>query len=697
MPGGKNSNRDSITISLDGNSVVALNNGSTAQGELVAESGTACSITPCPPSFEVSEFDTIIRRQRTKRPDGLKFVNIRSRFSDLGNQWEFAGWGMMTYLGISSEELLAADQKMNQKLDTVGQLRGTGLPGNSMTSSVFYAFPAVIAVASIFSPISLFVACLVAFLWKPIFLELGSAIRLNGGNYTYLLQVSGTTMSLVGAAVTLLDSVATSTESAATAASYLGGEFDLLTASSTAITILILFGLAILCLVNIRRSSTMTLVIFIIHMTMMLVLMLASVVAWSRRGSHVLISNWDLRPRGMSATAKAIFNGICVGFLGVTGFETTPTYIEAIDKESYSSVLRNVLICNLALNAPLMICVFAILPMQSILGGANILSVLAESVAGRWLRILIVTDSVLVLSGGVIDGICAACALLERLAKDGVFSKLLLRTMPGTGSPYIGIAFAFVLNILLYAASAFDLSTISSVFTITFLSTLMLFVWSDFLLKFNHDRLPGIQLCSLLTLLVTLAVNFILLGGNIAIEPKILGLFAGYFLLAFLPLFIMKVKDDIARLLLWVYYQSTLKRWSWTSTWDGKIIGMIQGFRSQPVVVWVSRDDLFACIDDIQIHDLVNYILYVRENETTAHIIFAHAYDDISLIPQELGPNIKILDEAFPTITIELMFLIEAVSIKRNIPRTKMFFGCPSINHGWNLGEYQGVRIAGRT
>ena len=124
----------------------------------------------------------------------------------------------------------------------------------------------VVAVSSIFSPLSLLIASLILFLWRPILLELGSAVRLNGGNYSYLLQVSGTTLGLVGAAVTLLDSVATSTEAAATAASYLRGEFTSSLATSDAtITIALLTGLSILCLFNVRTSSALALSFFSIH------------------------------------------------------------------------------------------------------------------------------------------------------------------------------------------------------------------------------------------------------------------------------------------------------------------------------------------------------------------------------------------------------------------------------------------------
>ncbi|KAF8531286.1 hypothetical protein JB92DRAFT_2853005 [Gautieria morchelliformis] len=559
------------------------------------------------------------------------------------NYWYSTSRGSLDYLELSEDDIATAMHRMSEKPPTVGQLRGTSLPGNSMTSSVFYAFPAVTAAS-------------------PIFLELGSAIQLNGGNYAYLLQVSGTTLGLLGAAATLLDSVVTSTESAATAASYLRGEFtSSLAVSEAAITIALLTGLAILCLVNVRDA-------------------------------HRAVHPW--LPRGTSNTARAIFNGICIGFLGVTGFETTPTYIEAIHPDAYGPVLRNILFCTLFLNAPLMLMVYAVLPEQTINSGTNILSILAETVAGRWLRILVVVDAILVLAGGVIDGICSACALLDRLANlggDQVFSEALLKTLPVTGSQYILIIFCFALNILLYAVSAFSLTTISAVFTVTILSTLLLFVLSDILLKFNRDRLPRSHKSNLLAVFITLAVVIVLLVGNISPNPKILALFAIYFFATLLPLLAMQAEDPAARVLLWLYYQSRLHKLRWTEGWDMKLIDIVKRARRHPVCVWVGRGDTM---------NLMNFILYIRNNEITSHVTFVHAYRDIESILSELAPNIKLLDEA-STFTIDLMFvrgnfepaLVEAVSAKTGIPRSKMFMSCPSESHGWEIGDYQGIRV----
>ena len=93
----------------------------------------------------------------------------------------------------------------------------------------------------------MFVATLTLFLWRPIMVELGSALPISGAPYTYLyvlplillhaelltrkhdfqsdrLNGSTKTVALVGAALLLLDFAATAVVSAATATSYLAGE-----------------------------------------------------------------------------------------------------------------------------------------------------------------------------------------------------------------------------------------------------------------------------------------------------------------------------------------------------------------------------------------------------------------------------------------------------------------------------------------
>ena len=84
-------------------------------------------------------------------------------------------------------------------------------------------------------------------------------------NYIYLLQFSGKMLSLVGAAATLLDAVATSTVSAATASAYLSAEIHAMPISASVLTVLFLVALGILALAGIRESASATAAVFVFH------------------------------------------------------------------------------------------------------------------------------------------------------------------------------------------------------------------------------------------------------------------------------------------------------------------------------------------------------------------------------------------------------------------------------------------------
>lgn len=118
----------------------------------------------------------------------------------------------------------------------------------------------------------------------------------------------------------------------------------------------------------------------------------------------------------------------------VVGIETMPTYIEDIRPGSFKTTVNTCLYTVLSLNAPLMLCVYAILPSDTILNGGNVLSHLADAVAGRWLRIIVVVDCVLVLGGGgVLAGLVSMCSMIQKLAKcvKPVFVPLVLSLTAG--------------------------------------------------------------------------------------------------------------------------------------------------------------------------------------------------------------------------------------------------------------------------
>ena len=55
----------------------------------------------------------------------------------------------------------------------------------------------------------------------------------------------------------------------------------------------------------------------------MVVLMIAAAVHWGHTGNELLRENWNAgKASTSSGVARQIFNGVCLGVLGLTGFES---------------------------------------------------------------------------------------------------------------------------------------------------------------------------------------------------------------------------------------------------------------------------------------------------------------------------------------------------------------------------------------
>lgn len=107
-----------------------------------------------PPSFRDSQFAIVLRRQRLRPADnsGLKTSNAYpSRFINLSNSFEFAGWGSVTRLKLRTADHAAGVTRIEatKKSQVLGQFTASALAGNAVLGSVFYALPAVVAVGGI--------------------------------------------------------------------------------------------------------------------------------------------------------------------------------------------------------------------------------------------------------------------------------------------------------------------------------------------------------------------------------------------------------------------------------------------------------------------------------------------------------------------------------------------------------------------
>ncbi|KAF8957524.1 AAAP amino acid permease [Flammula alnicola] len=640
-----------------------------------------------PPSFRDSQFAIILRRQRRRPADnsGLKNIDAYpSRFINLTNSFEFAGWGSVTRLKLRKEdhdEGMARIEAL-RKAQVLGQFTASGLAGNAVLGSVFYALPAVVAVGGVYSPISLFIATLILFLWRPIMEELASALPISGGPYTYILNVSTKVFALVGAALLLLDFASTAIVSAATAATYLAGEVSHLPFPTWVGAVIVLALFTLISLMGVRESARIALVVLSLHIVSMLMLIIASSVHWGQTGIGQLKANWEhgraTTDTSASSVARQIYYGICLGMLGLTGFECkclflgTPSYVSRIKAGKFPLVLRNLHIPAIFLNTLIMLLVLAVVPLDVILGGANVLSVLAQASGGRWLRTWIVIDAIIVLCGGVLTGILSACELLEQLALHRVIPKLFLNLIPRTGSPYVSVLSFVAFSGMLYATAGASLNVISEMFSLVWLTVMSLFPISLLLLKFNRGRLRRQTSTKLITVVAALVVAPVIFAGNVAFKPQTAGYFAAYFFGIVALFSATQNKVHLLRWIYWVYDQyPVLHEWSATRTWGGKLINLMCSLRRQQVCILAKSD----------------------ENEETSYLKITHFYEEEKGIPSELEANAKILDEAFPQITIDLILVdgifepasVAALSHHLRIPQSLMFMNCPGAQFPYSV------------
>ncbi|KIJ64677.1 hypothetical protein HYDPIDRAFT_111242 [Hydnomerulius pinastri MD-312] len=660
--------------------------------ETVVDNGMSTALSTLPPSFDESQFDIVLRRQRIRSKGKPKFTAVPSRFLNLTNDFEFAGWGSIFQITLSQDDLSHGDKALShfRSQQVLGQFEASALAANDILGGVFYTLPSVFAISSVNSPLSMFVATLTLFLWRPIMEELGSALPIAGAPYTYLLNVTTKSVALLGAALLLLDFAATAVVSAATASSYLAGEvaipFPLYVG-----TILVLVIFTAVSLAGLRESARVASGVLALHLLTMLVLIVASIVAWCSDGTTQLKENWTAGHAGLSpaSSLRQIFDGVCIAMLGLTGFECAPAYAAKMRPGSYPSVLRNLHIPAIVLNSTMMLFVLALLPFD-VQTEENVLSLLAQKAAGRWLRIWVAVDAVIVLCAGVLTGILSACELLAELSRDRVLPRVFMATLGFTGAPYVSVLSFVGFSGAIYASTGADITVISKMFSVVWLAVMTLFPLSLVLLRFSRPRLPRVSKCPLSVVISAVVVAAAVFAGNIAIDPTIAGWFALYFLILVIFFSITDNKVNILRWIYWTYDQVPLLHKSRiTRNWGGGLVRLMRRLKRQEVCLLVKTDE---------INHLFNMILYVRQNEETSCLKIVHFYD--GFVPSEMEANAKILDEAFPEITVDLMLIqgpfspqtVSALSHRLQIPTSLMFMSCPGPEFQYPVAEF-GTRI----
>lgn len=189
---------------------------------------------------------------------------------------------------------------------------------------------------------------------------------------------------------------------------------------------------------------------------------------------------------------STLLSGLCCAHLTIKircSFETAPDYCSSLRPAShvYPTVLRSLQYIAVVINAPLLLCTFAVLPLDEILGVPSVLGALGRTSAGGWLSILVTVDAVLILAATVlagefsrhskssfgpaltfdIAGLVSATALLHRLSRDGLLPQALLKPLPVTGVPAFAVAVFTALCIIVYGSSGASLNVVSSMWVLS--------------------------------------------------------------------------------------------------------------------------------------------------------------------------------------------------------------------------------------
>lgn len=607
-------------------------------------------------------------------------------------QWEFPGWGT-SYLIKDLKPSLESDiQELGVSKEHVSKLDewpATAICGNDILSSCLYVSALSITQAGILAPLALLMVGGVLYLYRRIYGEVGSALPLNGGTYTVLLNTTSKTTAAAAACLTLLSYLATAVISAGEAMHYLHAILPSLPVMISTVGLLGFF--ALLNIVGISESSRVALAIFIIHITSLVVLILCSVIFLIMDPSILIANFTDPEPFSGKGFLMALFFGFSTAMLGVSGFESSANFIEEQKPGVFPKTLRNMwygvtifnpLICFLAL---------AVLPMgQVVENSASLLAVMGDNSGGSWLRTVISIDAVLVLSGAVLTSYVGVIGLARRMSLDHCLPQVFLRENKFRKTNHWIIIAFFILCCGILFATGGHVERLAGVYTLSFLSVMVLFAVGNMLLKLRRNKLPRTEKASWLAVVLAFFAVSLALYGNMTAEN--IEVFAVFYLILLGGVFLMFKRIALLKIALHAVENAV------------QLSPVMKRQLGQMVKRWVKRigDNpvvYFSKGDNLQV--LNQAALYVLNNEETNNLIVVHVFEEEKDIPKAMAPQLWTVDHIYPNLKVDFVgvhgefgpTLIEAISKKLDVPKNNMFIGTPGDRFPYEIETLGGVRL----
>lgn len=578
---------------------------------------------------------------------------------------------------------------MSEGKKKLGVLASTALSGNDISSSCLYISALAIAYSGQYAWIALLLVGVVLFLFRKIYGEVVGALPLNGGAYNALLNTTSKSLASLAATLTLLSYMATAVISANKAMHYASTLFDNLPIIIATILLLSLFmGLSI---IGIGESSKVAIAIFLFHLTSLILLSTFIGIYLFNNGFDIFSQNAAM-PVKSGSISMALFFGFSAAMLGISGFESSANFVEEQEKGVFPKTLRNMWFVVTIFNPLMAFIALSVLPIPWIEGHQNaLLSDMGEIAGGSWLSIMISIDATLVLSGAVLTSYVGVTGLVERMTLDRVLPAFLLKKNKRGSSYRIAIAF-FILCVSILLITQGQLKALAGVYTIAFLSVMVLFGFGNILLKIRRKNLPRPEKSSWLSLLIAIIAVIAAIIGNAVLNPPYLIVLFEYFVPTMLLVMIMLNRVLLLKLFLQITthilkpIQKMLKR----ST--HAILRSIDTINSQEFVYFTKNDS---------VETLNKVMLYIQNNEHTKKLKIVTVHEGDEKVSEAFLSDLDVLDREYPAIKIELIELtgsfgpdlINKLSAEWNIPVNFMLIGSPGDHFPYKIEQMGGVRL----
>ncbi len=574
------------------------------------------------------------------------------------------------------------------KTKKLKELPATAICGNDISSSCLYVSALSIIYAGQYAWLALLVVAGVLYLFRKIYGEVVGALPLNGGAYNALLNTTSKSTASLAAALTILSYMATAVISASEAMHYVHTLWHQLPVILATVILLAFFmGLTIM---GIGESSKFAVVIFIFHLTSLTALALFAILFIVNNGLDTLFLNYEMPVKGGIMTA--LFFGFSAAMLGISGFESSANFVEEQAPGVFPKTLRNMWIVVSIFNPLMAFLALAIIRIQDVHAHKEaLLSYLGNLAGGGWLSTLISVDAALVLSGAVLTSYVGVSGLIERMTLDRVMPQFLLKKNK-RGSSYRIIIMFFLLSISVLFITEGHLGALAGVYTISFLSVMVLFAIGNILLKIKRSKLPRPEKASWIAIMLAIIAVGIAIVGNAIMNPKYLIVFFQYFIPTMLVVIIMLKRIWILKFLLSLirYIFEPIRRF--VLNLNKKIIDTINRINSQEFVFFTKGDDIAT---------LNKVMLYIKENEQTNRLKIVTVLDKGQKIPENFKNDLDVLNREYPEIEIEFVTLegkfgpklVRELSEKWKIPINFMFIGSPGDRFPYKLEELGGVRL----